>query len=101
MNALTLSLAIENKFRKFGDAFPFDRGAIYSHPAESIMEGLRWLQLKNVISLNELEEHLPNYKWNEKNDLPTLMQDSMCNDQLNALLRNLDFWAQRCQCNRE
>ena len=98
MNALTLSLALECNFRKFGNSFPYDRGTIYSHPVKSIREGLRWLQTRGVITQNELNEHLAYYAWNEKSDLATLMQDSRCNEQLNALVRNLDFWTQRYQC---
>ena len=98
MNALTLSLALECNFRKFGGSFPYDRGIIYSNPVKSIQEGLRWLQTRGVITQDELNEHLGNYAWDEKKDLDTLMLDSDCNEQLNALLRNLDFWTQRYQC---
>lgn len=95
MDALELSMRIETAFRKFGYEFSVARGTISASPAESIQEGFRWLQLIGVISKGELDEHLPNYQWDSKRDLAGLMSDASCVEQLDALLRNLDYWKQR------
>lgn len=97
MEALELSMRIETAFRKFGYEFSIARSTIYSKPVESIQDGLRWLQLIGVISKYELDEHLPNYQWDSNYDLPELMNDAFCMEQLDALLRNLDYWKQRNQ----
>lgn len=95
MDALELSMRIETAFRKFGYEFSVARGTISASPAESIQEGLRWLQLIGVISKGELDEHLPNYQWDTNLDLSALMSDASCAEQLDALLHNLDYWKQR------
>ncbi len=96
MTPLQLSLNIEAAFKKFPYTLPFDRDSIEIRPAESIQEGLSWLEAFGAISKDEMLEHLPNFDWGNAR-LSEVMNDPSCMENIGALLRNLDYWHKRFQ----
>lgn len=91
---LQLSQKIEQGFSQFGYQLTFSRDSITHNPAEAIEDGLRHLNAIGAISDEELAEHIGNYQWGEQSlSQVTSSPDRM--EQLNVLVRNLDYWYQR------
>lgn len=96
MTPLQLSLNIEAAFRKFQYSLSFDRSSIENHPAKSIQEGLVWLESIGAISTEERRNHISNFEWGNAK-LCEVMNDSTCMQNIDALLRNIDYWYKRYQ----
>lgn len=89
-----LSQEIEHGFSKFGYSLPFGRDLISSNPTEAIESGLLHLSAIGAISDEERSEHIGNYQWGEQS-LYEVASSSDGLEQLNVLMRNLDYWYQR------
>ena len=92
MTELEIARRIESAFRAFGYEMPFDSDSVRQRPAESIIEGLDKLQCISAINENTRKEHAWIYAgWGEI-PLREVMENSICMDQIDALLRNLEDW---------
>lgn len=91
--AFHLSQEIERGFSKFGYPLTFNRDSILHKPTEAIEDGLRHLNAIGAISDEGLAEHIGNYQWG-KSSLSQVVSSPDGVEQLNVLLRNLDYWYQ-------
>lgn len=94
MEELDISHTLEHRFKSFGYEMPFDSDIIRSKPREAIIDGLQKLCHAGIITESEFSAHISNFNWGNKS-LREVLEIPGAQENLEALIRNLDYWGKR------